>query len=189
MSEQQPDFWKKLAAITAFVSALVGLGALIFKAMETARPVQIPMAQPTVGSPASSPVPSPVVSQGPTKTAPLDSATKKKSIAGGYTGTVRNESANLTGTLRLILQDAGGVLTGNAVVTDGLEGSGPLTGFSDGRRIAFTSTEPSTGITFAWEGLIAGDRISGTYVVSIPMALRVKRPDLKDEHGTWHVAR
>jgi len=168
MPEQQPHFWAKLGAVTAFVSALAGLGALI---VQFADPPSPTTTEPTMSRPSAVPV----------------REVPRSLVSGAYAGTVFNQTFNQTGALRLILEESEGKVTGKITITGGLGGSGSVEGQFAEDRVTFISTEGSTGTLITWEGVFDGDRLSGTYVVSLPLALKMQRPDLPDEEGTWEV--
>ena len=164
MPEQPYSFWQKLGALTAFITAVAGLVALFLH-------------EPTPGS---------AVHADSAATLSSESAPLGPSVSGTYQGQAFNKSLRRGGNVRLILDHSSTKLTGRITITGDLNGSGPIEGYTDGHHLGFTSIEQSTGISMAWDGIFDGSRISGTYVVSFPMAFN---PPRADEVGEWQVSK
>jgi hypothetical protein len=109
-------------------------------------------------------------------------------VSGTYRGSVFNKTVGQSGSLRIVLnQDASGKITGTVNVTGHLIGSGLLEGYTDGKKVGFTSVEQSTGMLITWEGAIQDRAIAGDYSVSVP-AWQKFRGSI-DQEGVWRVSK
>jgi hypothetical protein len=84
-------------------------------------------------------------------------------MAGDFTGTVVNKTANQSAPVELALKESHGSLSGCLVVKRPLFGSGPVTGSVHDGAIEFVAHSQGFNIKFA--GQQRGDKLSGTYVV------------------------
>jgi hypothetical protein len=91
---------------------------------------------------------------------PIEPSTK---FTGQFGGIVHNQSANISAEFGIVVQDAGGILSGCMVVKQPLFGSGPLSGRATGADVSFVVTSAIGKITFA--GQSRENAISGTYRV------------------------
>jgi hypothetical protein len=92
--------------------------------------------------------------------APMESSRK---LIEKFGGIVHNESANLSAEFGIVVQDAGGTLSGCMGVKQPLFGSGPLMGSAKSAEVSFAVTSEIGTITFV--GRRNSDKIDGTYKV------------------------
>lgn len=107
--------------------------------------------------------------------------------SGSYKGTCYNKTYNQRGNLTLVVvSESSNKISGNMTITGELIGSGRFEGFSDGEEIAFTSFDPTSGLTIAWTGEVIGQKIRGTYIVSVHPG---QKDIIGDQEGTWEVTK
>lgn len=92
-----------------------------------------------------------------------------------FGGIVHNQSANASAEFWIVVQDAGGILSGCMGVKQPLFGSGPLSGRTAGADVSFVVTSAIGKITFVGRKRV--DTISGTY--------RVEHESSPTELGTF----
>jgi hypothetical protein len=80
-----------------------------------------------------------------------------------FGGIVHNQSSDISAEFGIIIQDAGGALSGCMGVKEPLFGSGPLSGRATAGDVSFVATSAIGKITFV--GQRRADAISGTYKV------------------------
>jgi len=96
-----------------------------------------------------------------------------------FGGTIYNQSANISSSFAVVVQNVGGVLSGCMGVKPPLFGSGPVSGQAVGADVSFVVTSAIGRITFV--GLRSADTINGTY--------RVEHESRPTELGTFTVAK
>ncbi len=84
-------------------------------------------------------------------------------FVGQFAGTVHNDTADLSATFAIFVQDTSGDLSGCLAVLPPLGGSGSIAGSESGPDVSFVATSNGTKITFTGER--TEDSIAGTYVV------------------------
>lgn len=100
-------------------------------------------------------------------------------LAASYTGTGHNTTYNITANFALnsIKEDQQGNISGNAVWSPPLYGSGSFTGkVNSDNSITFASTTTDVGIAITYSGTVNGQSLSGNYAINDGQA------------GTWQVS-
>lgn len=96
-----------------------------------------------------------------------------------FGGIVHNQSANRSAEFGIVVEDAGGSLSGCMGVKQPLFGSGPFAGRANGADVSFVVTSEIGTITFV--GRRNADKIDGAY--------KVQRGSGPDESGTFALAK
>ncbi len=98
-------------------------------------------------------------------------------VAGTYSGTVQNTTANETSDITLTLVQSQGQLTGNLVIAPPLVGSGPVVGtITKSGTLTFTVKNDTYGSVIDFTGTQQSDgSLSGTYTVEVT-----------NEQGLWN---
>lgn len=106
-----------------------------------------------------------------------------KILTGKYSGTAVNQIGNRM-SISLDLVQNGSLLSGRVSFKPPFVGSGKITfGYTDGKKVSFTSYNSEYMITIQWEGEIKGNKIVGNYVGSTTDPRIVPNP----EYATWQV--
>jgi hypothetical protein len=158
--------WTKLGVLVAAAGVLATV--MIAKGHDSVSQISVPVSL----APPFQPAPPPP---------PVDH------VSGSYTGECLNTTYNVGCGLKLVItKDRDGKLSGSINILGQLVGSSNIEGFSDGSRVSFTSRDTEQGSLITWTGMLEGNTLKGSYVVSVPGSLKAT---LGDQQGIWEVRR
>ncbi len=89
--------------------------------------------------------------------------------------------------MALILNDAGGSLTGSLTLSGALGGGGQIEGRRDGGTVSFITRSPYGQIT--WSGTMKGSSIDGSYIIESSPEYVAATGLAASQRGIWTVNR